>query len=185
MKMWVHLLAFVLIALGLVLWNLKTVRLGEEADHKGKEERRFDEGGMVKVTSEEERRGRAKNRLSERSERERSSWVKTESGLSYEILHEGSGDSPGPNDKVEVHYEGRLEDGTVFDSSYERHQPTSFPLNMVIKGWTEGVQLMKPGGKAIFKIPANLAYGDRSTGSIPAGATLIFEIELVSVKTRN
>ncbi len=106
----------------------------------------------------------------------------TASGLVYKHLKEGTGATPGAEDTVEVHYHGTLQDGTVFDSSVERGQTISFPLNRVIKGWTEGLQLMKEGGKARFVIPSDLAYGD--TGAppkIPGGATLIFEVELFKV----
>ncbi len=107
----------------------------------------------------------------------------TASGLQYEILQAGSGDNPKPTDTVTVNYRGTLIDGTEFDSSYSRNEPTSFPLNRVIKGWTEGLQLMKPGGKAKFVIPADLAYGKSGIpgGKIGPDATLIFEVELLSV----
>lgn len=108
---------------------------------------------------------------------------KTESGLAYKVITEGTGATPGPEDEVEVHYHGTLIDGTVFDSSVERGQTISFPLNRVIKGWTEGLQLMKEGGKTKFVIPSELAYGDAGAGpKIPGGATLIFEVELFKVK---
>ena len=107
----------------------------------------------------------------------------TPSGLMYKVMKEGNGKMPKETDKVSVHYEGRLIDGTVFDSSIERGEPTEFPLNRVIKGWTEGVQLMKAGAKYQFYIPSDLAYGDQGAGAdIPAGATLIFEVELLEVK---
>ena len=105
----------------------------------------------------------------------------TETGLQYRVITEGEGENPGPEDVVEVHYTGRLLDGTVFDSSVERGESIKFPLNGVIPGWTEGVQLMKPGAKYEFVIPSNLAYGERSTGPIPGGSTLIFEVELISI----
>ncbi len=106
----------------------------------------------------------------------------TPSGLQYEVLVEGKGAKPAATDKVQVHYEGKLLDGTIFDSSIQRGEPITFGLNQVIAGWTEGVQLMTEGSKYIFYIPSDLAYGDRGAGgSIPGGATLIFEVELIKV----
>ncbi len=107
--------------------------------------------------------------------------VTTESGLQYEVLTAGEGESPLATDKVTVHYKGMLIDGTPFDSSYDRGEPSTFPLNGVIPGWTEGVQLMKPGAKFKFTIPSTLAYGERDTPTIPANSTLVFEVELISV----
>ncbi len=108
--------------------------------------------------------------------------VKTESGLIYLPLKEGTGASPTPTDKVKVQYRGTLVDGQEFDSSYKRNQPAEFPLNGVIKCWTEGLQMMKPGGKAKLYCPADIAYGERGTGLIPPNATLVFEVELLEVK---
>ena len=106
----------------------------------------------------------------------------TASGLQYIVLKEGKGESPKATDKVEVHYRGTLIDGTEFDSSYKRNKSISFPLNGVIKGWTEGLQLMKEGAKYKFFIPSELAYGAGGAGgSIPPHATLIFEVELIKV----
>ncbi len=106
----------------------------------------------------------------------------TSSGLQYEILTEGTGKQPKANDTVRCHYEGTLLDGTVFDSSYLRDEPCDFGLNQVIRGWTEGVQLMKEGAKFRFFIPYNLAYGERGAGSdIPPYAALIFVVELIKV----
>lgn len=104
------------------------------------------------------------------------------SGLQYEIMTEGSGESPGPTDKVTTHYHGTLIDGTVFDSSVERGQPASFPVNGVIQGWQEALQLMKPGSKWRLFVPSDLAYGDRGAGAaIGPFATLIFEVELLTI----
>ena len=106
----------------------------------------------------------------------------TATGLQYEVLAQGSGDSPKETDQVTVHYHGTLIDGTVFDSSVERGQPATFPVNGVIPGWVEALQLMKPGAKYKLFIPSNLAYGERGAGgSIGPNATLIFEVELISI----
>lgn len=107
--------------------------------------------------------------------------TKTESGLIYTEIKAGKGASPSATDKVRVHYHGTLRDGTVFDSSVDRGEPAEFPLNRVIPCWTEGVAMMKPGGKSRLVCPAEIAYGDRSTGRIPGGATLTFEVELLEV----
>jgi FKBP-type peptidyl-prolyl cis-trans isomerase len=108
--------------------------------------------------------------------------ITTQSGLQYEVIKLGSGPQPTATSEVEVHYEGTLIDGTVFDSSYERGESISFPLNRVISGWTEGLQLMSTGSTFIFYIPPGLAYGARDTGSIPAQSTLIFKVELLGIK---
>jgi FKBP-type peptidyl-prolyl cis-trans isomerase FkpA len=109
--------------------------------------------------------------------------ITTKSGLVYQSLKEGSGASPAATDTVKVHYRGTLQDGKEFDSSYKRGEPTEFPLNRVIPCWTEGVQMMKPGGKARLTCPPAIAYGARGAGGVvPPNATLTFEVELVSVK---
>jgi len=109
----------------------------------------------------------------------------TPSGLQYLVIKEGAGKKPTAADAVTVHYRGTLINGSEFDSSYKRNQPATFPLNQVIKGWTEGVQLMKEGGKYRFFIPSELAYGSRGAGGlIGPNATLIFEVELISVQKR-
>lgn len=106
----------------------------------------------------------------------------TDTGLQYKVLEAGTGKSPKATDIVEVNYEGKLIDGTVFDSSYERGEPIEFPLNQVIAGWTEGLQLMKEGGKYEFYIPADIAYGEAGNAGIEPNSTLIFTVELLSVK---
>ena len=104
------------------------------------------------------------------------------SGLQYEVLTEGNGPKPSATNTVTCHYHGTLIDGTVFDSSVKRGQPASFPLNMVIKGWTEGLQLMGTGAKWRFFIPPHLGYGDRQVGpTIGPNSTLIFDVELISI----
>lgn len=107
--------------------------------------------------------------------------VKTASGLVYRELKVGTGESPKATDTVKVHYRGTLVNGTEFDSSYKRNEPTQFALNGVIKCWTEGVQRIKVGGKSMLVCPSDLAYGDQGRPSIPGGATLIFEIELLEI----
>jgi FKBP-type peptidyl-prolyl cis-trans isomerase len=106
--------------------------------------------------------------------------ITTESGLQYKVIKEGSGKSPGPQDQVTVHYKGTMIDGKPFDSSYKKNKPATFRVNGVIKGWSEGLQLMKEGGKSQLFIPQNLAYGKR--GPL-AHRTLIFEVELLKVET--
>lgn len=109
--------------------------------------------------------------------------IETESGLQYKVLREGDGASPATSSVVKVHYEGRLLDETVFDSSYERGEPIEFQLNRVIKGWTEGLQLMRIGAKYRLYIPYDLAYGEKgSPPTIGGYATLIFDIELLGVR---
>ncbi len=111
-------------------------------------------------------------------------WKTTASGLKYQVLKQGTGTvSPQATDTVEVHYTGTLTNGTVFDSSLRTGQPVSFPLNQVIRGWTEGLQLMKVGDKFKFEIPPDLAYGaNPPTPAIPPNSTLIFEVELLAIK---
>ena len=110
--------------------------------------------------------------------------IKLPSGLQYKVIKEGSGESPDDNDVVTVHYTGTLVDGTVFDSSRERGEPIEFPVNGVIAGWTEALKLMKPGSQFMLYIPANLAYGDKKTGPIPEGSTLIFDVELLKIEKK-
>ncbi len=106
----------------------------------------------------------------------------TKSGLQYEVLREGSGRKPKATDRVRCHYEGRLTDGTVFDSSWKRGEPADFGLDQVIAGWTEGLQLMGEGAKFRFHIPYVLGYGERGAGSsIPPYSTLVFDVELLQV----
>lgn len=107
--------------------------------------------------------------------------VTLESGLQYKVIEEGAGVSPMAADTVEVHYTGKLLDGTVFDSSVERGEPAKFPLSGVIKGWSEGLTYAKEGGKIELYIPSNLGYGPRGYGNIPANSTLVFEVELLKV----
>jgi FKBP-type peptidyl-prolyl cis-trans isomerase FkpA len=107
--------------------------------------------------------------------------VKTESGLVYRMLKEGKGASPSATDTVRVHYRGTFTNGKEFDSSYSRGQPAEFPLNRVIKCWTEGVQKIKVGGKAKLTCPSDIAYGPSGRGPIPPNAVLLFEVELLEI----
>ncbi|MCB0640756.1 MAG: FKBP-type peptidyl-prolyl cis-trans isomerase, partial [Phaeodactylibacter sp.] len=112
----------------------------------------------------------------------RSEVTTTATGLQYEVLKEGAGESPKPTDRVSVHYHGTLLDGTVFDSSVERGEPAQFPVQGVIPGWVEALQLMKPGSKWKLYIPSDLAYGSRGAGGdIGPNSTLIFEVELLEI----
>ena len=109
--------------------------------------------------------------------------ITTASGLQYQVITEGTGASPSPTDNVTVHYQGTTIAGKEFDSSYKHGAPATFPLNRVIPGWTEGLQLMKEGGKSRFFIPSNLAYGERGAGrDIGPNSALIFEVELIKAK---
>lgn len=109
-------------------------------------------------------------------------YAQTASGLKYVMVREGKGAHPTATDVVTVQYQGQLLDGTVFDSSYDRGEPAAFPLNRVIPGWTEGLQLMSPGGEAIFYIPSDLGYGEAGApGVIPPNADLIFKVELLNI----
>jgi len=128
----------------------------------------------------EENLAAGQNFLAENSKKE--GIVSLESGLQYQILQMGEGDKPSATDQVSCHYHGTMIDGTVFDSSVERGQPASFPLNRVIKGWTEGLQLMPVGSKFRFFIPPHLAYGERAVSAvIGANSTLIFDVELLGI----
>jgi len=109
--------------------------------------------------------------------------IETDSGLQYQVMQKGEGtEHPSVNSKVKVHYHGSLLDGTVFDSSVDRGEPISFGLNQVIKGWTEGLQLMVAGDKFKFFIPANLGYGNDSAGKIAPGSLLVFEVTLLEIQ---
>lgn len=113
--------------------------------------------------------------------RKKSGVKTTASGLQYQIIKQGTGASPKATDKVSVHYEGRLIDGTVFDSSYKRGEPVTFPLNQVIQGWREGVQLMNVGAKYRLFVPASLGYGEAGNGDIEPNSVLIFDVELLAI----
>jgi FKBP-type peptidyl-prolyl cis-trans isomerase len=133
---------------------------------------------MANATSPEENRIAGETFLAENAKKE--NIVTTASGLQYQILTQGEGPSPAATTSVTVHYQGTTLDGNEFDSSYKRGSPASFPLNRVIAGWTEGLQLMNVGAKYRFFIPSHLAYGQRGAGAdIGPNSTLIFEVELI------
>ena len=136
----------------------------------------FDKSGADKMKNK-----KGVTKMSSNSEQENNFYT-TDSGLKYEIITLGKGDKPSATDKVEVHYHGTLTDGTVFDSSVDRGQTITFGLNQVIKGWTEGLQLMPVGSKFKFIIPPELGYGNRDMGTIPPNSTLVFEVELFDIQ---
>lgn len=138
----------------------------------------YRQAGNQKISVENIEKGKAFLALNAKEEGVKT----TESGLQYKVLQEGTGSKhPTATDKVKVHYHGTLIDGTVFDSSVNRGEPISFGLNQVIKGWTEGVQLMVVGEKTRFYIPSELAYGNRDMGVIAPGSVLIFDVELLGI----
>ena len=132
------------------------------------------------MKKEEERVEKNKTFLAENAKKE--GIVSLPSGLQYKVIKEGTGVQPTETSTVKVHYEGTLIDGTIFDSSIKRGEPIEFQLNRVIKGWTEGVQLMKKGAKYKLYIPTELGYGSQPMGNIPPNSTLIFDVELLDVK---
>ena len=121
----------------------------------------------------------------DRTMKDAGDFASTPSGLRYRILRVGSGPKPSATDRVTVHYRGWLDDGSEFDSSYKRGSPATFPLSQVVPGWTEGLQLVYEGGKIELEVPSDLGYGQRGTpdGSIPPGATLHFEVELIKIRS--
>ncbi|MBD3366819.1 MAG: hypothetical protein GF405_01440 [Candidatus Eisenbacteria bacterium] len=144
-------------------------------------------GAQMQQAAEEERAAAAESNLSAGQtyldeNKTKEGVIVTESGLQYEVLRKGDGPKPGADDNVTVHYKGMLTDGTVFNSSYDMGEPASFPLNGVIPGWKEGIQLMNVGSKYRFVLPPELAYGERGAGQmIGPNAVLIFEVELLSI----
>ncbi len=168
------------IAQGDVINEVEIVRVGEEAKNFNAVES-FRQFNGAKA----EREAAAKKKSEELLEELANGFDKTDSGLRYKIIENGSGQNAEKGKTVSVHYKGSLTDGTIFDSSYKRNQPIDFPLGMgqVISGWDEGIALLKVGDKARFVIPPNLGYGERGAGGvIPPNATLIFDVELVDVK---
>ncbi|MCB0424743.1 MAG: peptidylprolyl isomerase [Mangrovimonas sp.] len=160
--------------------SLEILRVGAEAEKFNAVEafRTFEGAREKRMAAEKEAREAELDKVA-------AGFKKTESGLRYQILQEGTGEKAQKGKTVSVHYKGQLADGTVFDSSYKRNQPIEFPLGVghVIPGWDEGIQLLSVGDKARFVIPSDLAYGSRGAGGvIPPHATLIFDVELMKVK---
>lgn len=168
------------IAQGDVIESLEIVRVGAEAEaFNAIEAFRTFEG------SREKRLAEAKAQAEAELDKLATGFNKTESGLRYQIIQKGDGAKAEKGKMVSVHYKGQLSDGTVFDSSYKRNSPIDFPVGVgqVISGWDEGIQLLKVGDKARFVIPSHLGYGSRGAGGvIPPDATLVFDVELMSVK---
>jgi len=143
---------------------------------------KIQELGKARKKVQEEKLAVVAKELIDKAAKEKGA-VKTDSGLIYLSLKDGSGPGPATTDKVKVHYRGTLADGTEFDSSHKRGQPAEFPLTGVIKCWTEALQMMKTGGKARLVCPPAIAYGERGAGNlIPPNSTLVFEVELIEVK---
>ena len=162
--------------------SIEDVMSGKETEMSAKDAQILLNEYFQKKKEEEAKANIAEGKAFLEENGKREGVVTTKSGLQYEVLTEGTGNSPKATDKVRCHYEGRLIDGTVFDSSYQRNEPADFGLNQVIAGWTEGVQLMKEGAKYRFYIPYLLGYGERGAGaSIPPYATLVFDVELIKV----
>ena len=162
--------------------SIEDVMAGRDTDMTAREAQVMLSEYFQKKEKEQAEENIAKGKAYLEENGKRKGVVTTTSGLQYEVLTEGTGKSPKATDKVRCHYEGRLTDGTIFDSSYQRGEPADFGLNQVIAGWTEGVQLMKEGAKYRFHIPYLLGYGERGAGaSIPPYATLVFDVELIKV----
>lgn len=162
--------------------SIEDVMNGRETDFSAREAQVMLSEYFEKKQAEEAQANIAAGKAYLEENGKREGVITTKSGLQYEVLTEGIGKSPKATDKVRCHYEGRLTDGSVFDSSYQRGEPADFGLNQVIPGWTEGVQLMKEGAKYRFHIPYQLGYGERGAGaSIPPYATLVFDVELIEV----
>lgn len=162
--------------------SIEDIMQGRDTDISAREAQAMLNEYFQKKEAENAKENIAKGKAYLEENGKREGVITTKSGLQYEILTEGTGKSPKATDKVRCHYEGRLTDGSVFDSSYQRGEPADFGLNQVIAGWTEGVQLMKEGAKYRFHIPYLLGYGERGAGaSIPPYATLVFDVELIKV----
>ncbi|WP_111414870.1 FKBP-type peptidyl-prolyl cis-trans isomerase [Billgrantia lactosivorans] len=158
--------------------------LAMEADEMAETLSQFQENALANRQAEAEEmaeRNLAEGKAFLEENAEREDVTTTDSGLQYEVLEEGDGESPGPSSHVEVHYEGTLVDGTVFDSSFDRGQPLSFRVDQVIEGWQEALQLMSVGDTWMLFVPPELGYGAQGQGPIGPNETLIFRVELIEV----
>lgn len=165
--------------------GLKAVMEGAEPAISVEEAQKLIQDYLSDLQSKAEEAAKAAGKKFLEENKKNEAVKETPSGLQYVVEKEGEGASPKADDEVTVHYTGRLLDGTVFDSSVNRGEPATFPLNRVIPGWTEGVQLMKEGAKYTFFIPSDLAYGPQGIqGVIPPHSTLIFEVELIKVNKK-
>lgn len=160
--------------------QLETARLALTAHGQKIQQEREEQQRVEMAAASEKNIKMGQEFLAENAKRD--GVVVTDSGLQYEVIELGDGPKPAATDQVEVHYRGTLIDGTEFDSSYSRNSTATFGLNQVIKGWTEGLQLMPVGSKFKFYIPADLAYGGRNMGAIGPNSTLIFDVELIDIK---
>ena len=161
---------------------VKAVFEGSEPAMKPEEAQKLIQDYLSELQKKAEEAARETGRKFLDENRKNADVKETASGLQYVVEKEGEGAQPNADDEVTVHYTGRLLDGTVFDSSVNRGEPATFPLNRVIPGWTEGVQLMKEGAKFTFFIPSDLAYGPQGVpGAIPPHSTLVFDVELIKV----
>lgn len=162
--------------------KIKGEKLLVEMEAYGPKIRGWHQARTKKISEEDSKKYKAEGKtFMEKILKDKKS-VKLDSGVVYQVLKEGTGEMPKATDRVKVHYHGTLTDGTVFDSSVERKSPATFGLNQVIKCWTEGVQKIKVGGKSKLFCPSDVAYGDRgSPPKIPAGATLVFDVELLEI----
>lgn len=177
--------------------NINTVKVMEGINHAlvGKEKLTYEEAVEILKALDQEVKAKMEERLKQATIENEVEGIKyreqqanynnvvtTDSGLQYKVLKQGDGEKPSAKSTVTVHYTGMFLDGVSFDSSYDRGQPATFPLSGVIKGWTEGLQLMSVGSIYEFTIPSDLAYGDTGNPDIPPGSTLIFMVELLEVK---
>lgn len=164
---------------------VKAVFAGEKTEMEGEEAQKLINEYLTKLSAEMEAKAKEAGVKFLEENKKNENVRETASGLQYVVEKEGTGAQPTAEDEVTVHYTGRLLDGTVFDSSVNRGEPATFPLNRVIPGWTEGVQLMKEGAKYTFFIPSDLAYGAQGVpNAIPPHSTLIFDVELIKVNKK-